>query len=361
MASDLGSICHDHQFGDSRYFGRFLWQSFLTFEIMPSKAHPMEQPKLASSAVSPGDEQSEAVILGRAESEKPVSTIHADEAQPIQLEWAGVGAPHFEFPDPCPACRITSKFQRFVKVMNGRLEIGGYARCVHCQSLRAMFASESLAAATSSPHTYDRPQHDEIGQFLDLLWQLHPTYIQSYCEFGPEDAPSMAFARQALGWQARGIDLAALKTALAEPHRLCGHPYDAIAAFHVIERHLQPDAVLALMKACMGAWSCLLLSTPEAFNPHLHGQNHELALRTLSAPHLRPILFSLKGLNAALARADFPWIHITQSKGMLIACAAFARPPARNNGPLPQARREFFLATLPTSSAIRGAIPQSPA
>lgn len=270
----------------------------------------------------------------------------AHDPDQIQFDWAGSGQSEISSQRACPACRAAGTLVHFVHVMAKGERLGSYHRCTKCQSL---LAAPSGPSSAHGPYPTISPECD-FHQYAELLWQLQPSQIHSYCEFGPGQSLTLRFAEKVLGWQGTSASFHAHLTAIPNPgqsapapaQRPAGFPFDLVVAFHTLEQTNAPDALLALMKSCMGAWSSLLITCQDGalIQP---GQRFGEGLRALGAPHLRPVLYSRAGLEASLARQDFPWHEVQLAGKILVAKAAFARPPLRAMDPVPQANVAQFL------------------
>lgn len=306
----------------------------------------MERGALPKDPIPIGDLQA-ALGLGRSMTQ-PARVPPAPSLDRIQLDWSGSGEKVKTSPSPpCPACLGSDAMVHFVSVVANGEKRGSYECCPKCRSLRADPAGGSTGPQIMPP---TQQADADFSQCADLLWQFPPTEVQSYCEFGRPPGLTLAFARDVLGWRASAAHPGnfvpapsrAEQNALIEAQRPGDFPFDVVAAFRLIEQFDRPDLMLALMKSCMGAWSCLLITCRDCEQIQ-QGQRTGDGALALAAPYLRPVLYSRAGLEASLARQDFPWLEVTRDGKELVARAAFARPPVRAQGPLPQTDLERFL------------------
>ena len=177
----------------------------------------------------------------------------------------------------------------------------------------------------------------EQGAGIDFLAEqaeiVSHQAITSYCEIGCGFGFSLDYARQARGWQVRGVDPSAsartganwlslpiesrYSTPQAPP---TGGPFDVVAAYEVIEHVEDVPGFLASALAALKPGGTLLLTTPNgaAIRPECSAG----MLFAILSPGYHLTHFTAEGLERALRKAGLHYVEVRQDEMTLRAAAS---------------------------------------
>lgn len=238
----------------------------------------------------------------------------------------------------CPACGERSVMEKHLDAsppFDPRKRYALYA-CGPCGTLHypdaPAFEYESRKEADIA-----RKFYVEIGAGLDamiapLAW-AEPERVKSYLEVGGGYGFSVDFAARGLGWRSANIDPSFIaRTGAADlghkhlPEYLSAEnplpdgPFDRVLSSEVIEHVSNPDPFLAALVSALGEDGALIITTPDAGAVHPGASLDAMRLIIAAGHHL--VIFSAKGLEAALRRAGMAHVSVIARDQTLYAVAA---------------------------------------
>lgn len=239
----------------------------------------------------------------------------------------------------CPACAQPSLMEKILDASPPFEPRKRYAlyRCGACGTLHypdaPAFEYESRKDADIA-----RKFYVEIGAGLDamiapLAW-ADPESVTSYLEVGGGYGFSVDFAARGLGWKAANIDPSFIARVgasdlghrhlpeyLSAENPLPDSPFDRVLSSEVIEHVANPDPFLAALVSALSRQGALIITTPDAGAVY-HGASLD-ALRPIIVAGHHLVIFSAKGIEAALRRAGLTHVSVTARDQTLYAVAAF--------------------------------------
>ncbi len=238
----------------------------------------------------------------------------------------------------CPACHDTHLMAKRLDANPPFKPRERYAlfQCAACGTLHypdtEVFEYESRKDADLA-----RKFYLEVGAGLDamiapLAW-TGTSNVEKFLEVGGGYGFSVDFAARELGWTAANIDPSFLArtgaadlghdhvSAYLQPdHRLADGSFDRVLSSEVIEHVKDPDPFLDALGAALAPEGILLLTTPNAAVVTADASLDQL-LPVVTAGH-HVVIYSAKGLEAALKRAGYTQVEVQESGPTLQAAAS---------------------------------------
>lgn len=196
----------------------------------------------------------------------------------------------------------------------------------------AHYGEEGMSAAST---VYFLQQGAALGIFADILAHIRKGPGARYVEIGCGFGFGLDAATHAMGWQARGMDPAALSevgrqmlgvditSAYFDPTTVADGSCDVVMATEVLEHLPDPLAFLAEIRRGLAVDGIAVLTTPDvaAVRPAIA----KPVLQATLTVGLHLILQSEASLAALLRRAGFPHVRVT-SDGWKLTAFASAQP-----------------------------------
>ncbi|MEN3794256.1 class I SAM-dependent methyltransferase [Fulvimarina sp. MAC3] len=272
----------------------------------------------------------------------------------------------------CPACHATGETHRVLKIRSALppQEELTLERCAACGS--AFFpgfeepAYETVWGGDAALSFYQE-QGAGIDVMLASLYAVPHENIERFLEIGCGFGFSVDFAARVLGWKAHGIDPgpaarlgrdllgasidgAYLSLENAEERE----SVDLMLCSEVIEHIADPDPFLAVLAAHLTETGTVLLTTPngDAVRP----DTSPATLAPLLSAGYHVILFSPKGLEAALRRAGFEGVVVADWGHSLRAAASRKHCDADFTRPLDRTAYRDYLERVASSAEKASAL-----
>ncbi|WP_158555196.1 class I SAM-dependent methyltransferase [Fulvimarina endophytica] len=272
----------------------------------------------------------------------------------------------------CPACHATQETERVLKIRSAlppREELT-LERCAACGS--AFFADfkepayETVWGGDAALSFYQE-QGAGIDVMLASLYAVPHQGIERFLEIGCGFGFSVDFASKILGWKAHGIDPG---PAARLGRELLGSSIDAtylsldnadereavdlMLASEVIEHIADPDPFLAVLAAHLTGNGTVLLTTPNA--DAVRPETSPATLAPLLSAGYHVVLYSPKGLEAALRRAGFAGVVVADWGHSLRAAASHGTCDADFTRPLDRTAYREYLARIAASAEAGSAL-----